>query len=364
MGLTMKILVISLAGIGDTLFATPLIHELRLHYPEATLDAFVLWGGAKSVLEGNPHLNAVFQKNLINSGKLDSLKFIWQLRRQRYDISINTHPQSRIHYRFVARLINATVRMSHAYDNSNWLDQWLINRRLPQDYARHCIDNNLALLQLLRRQPLLPQHDYEIYPTSAESAWAENFMREQHLAGRTIMGLHVGSGGTKNLALRRWPVASYIELIRKLKQAHPELAILLFGGSEEEPQNRAISTATGTAVILPKTPGLREAAALIGKCDFFLSVDTALMHIAAAMQVPKQFVIETPTWNRPIEPYRNPFTLIQNPAVAGRNLEYYRYNGHGIRGTARELTDSMASVTVESVFQAITAQFPKRAVTG
>ena len=55
------------------------------------------------------------------------------------------------------------------------------------------------------------------------------------------------------------------------------------------------------------------------------------------MKVPKLVVIETPTWNKPIEPYRHPFTLIPNPAVAGRNLDYYRYDGRGIRGSPAEL---------------------------
>jgi len=76
----------------------------------------------------------------------------------------------------------------------------------------------------------------------------------------------------------------------------------------------------------PMTKDLRQAAALLKRCSGFISVDTALMHLAAAMKVPNQIVIETPTWNKVIEPYNNPFVLIQNPAVAGKNLEYYRYD--------------------------------------
>src|SRR6266566_1749358 len=95
----MKLLVISLAGIGDTLFATPLIRELRTNFPDATIDALVLWPGSKDLLENNPHLNSVHQKNLIKSSKFESLAFLSQLRRNNYDVSINTHPQSRAHYR-------------------------------------------------------------------------------------------------------------------------------------------------------------------------------------------------------------------------------------------------------------------------
>ena len=102
-------------------------------------------------------------------------------------------------------------------------------------------------------------------------------------------------------------------------------------------------------LFFPKTENLRQAAALIGKCDLFLSVDTALMHVAAAMKVRGQIVIETPTWNKPIEPYANSFILVKNPAVAGRNLEFYRYDGSDIQGSPEELARCMASVTVEAV---------------
>jgi ADP-heptose:LPS heptosyltransferase len=106
-------------------------------------------------------------------------------------------------------------------------------------------------------------------------------------------------------------------------------------------------------LFFPKTQNLRQAAALLKKCDAFLSVDTVLMHLAAAMNVRSQVVIETPTWNKPIEPYDHPFVLVKNPAVAGRNLEFYRYDGRGIRGSDEALQRCMALVTVESVFDVI-----------
>jgi heptosyltransferase II len=350
----MNILVISLAGIGDTLFATPLIHELRANFPDARLDALVLWTGSKHLLEGNPHLSTVHQKNLIAAGKADSLRFLWQLRQQHYDFSVNTHPQSRVHYRAVARFINARVRASHQYDNAGAWDRFLVNRTLKQDYTRHAVENNLALLETVGARRLLPRHEYEVYLSPADLDWAEDFLARHHCAGRKLLGIHVGSGGTKNLSLRRWPLDHYLALLGELRQSHPELAVLLFGGPEEQKDHQTIRAQTSKGqVLIAETPGLRQAAALLKRCDLFLSVDTALMHLAAAMKVPKLAVIETPTWNKPIEPYGHPFTLIPNPAVAGRNLDYYRYDGHGIRGSPAELLRCMTSVTVQSVAQTL-----------
>jgi ADP-heptose:LPS heptosyltransferase len=344
----MKVLVISLAGIGDTLFATPLIHELRANYPGAQINALVLWRGAKDVLEGNPHLNTVYQKNLIQAGSVASLKYLLTLRRERYDLSLSTHPQSRVQYRVVARVIGARLRASHRYECSGPLDALLVNRTIPQDYHRHAIDNNLALLPLVGAAQRLPRPEYELFLSTADLEWAAQFVAANGLAGRVCLGLHVGSGGTKNLPLRRWPVENYVALIRRLTPAHPNLTVLLFGGPEEEQAHAAILSQMDRRQVLEvKSGNLRQAAALLKTCSAFLSVDTALMHLAAAMKVPGQIVIETPTWNKPIEPY-------------GQKLEYYRYDGKGIRGTAEELTRCMASVGVQEVLDAIESQLASR----
>jgi len=356
----MNILVISLAGIGDTMFATPLIHELRANFPQARIDALVRWKGSKDLLEGNPLLNATHQKDLVKVGPAEAFAFLWKLRGENYDVSFNTHPQSRMLYRAVARFVNARTRVSHSYDNASILDEALVNRLLAQDYSKHAVENNLALLPFAGAKTLLSDHGYEVYLSEADQAWAAGAIEENRLAGRNLLGVHVGSGGTKNLALRRWPLERYLELFKKLGAAHPELRILLFGGPDEEGDNQFLLDRTSREqVVAIKTANFRQAAALLKHCDFFLSVDTALMHVAAAMKVPKQFVIETPTWNRPIQPHQHPFVLIPNPMVAGKNLDYYRYDGRGIRGTAEELRRCMDSVTVEAVYRALNEALAK-----
>lgn len=350
----MKILVVSLAGIGDTLIATPFIHELRANFPDATIDAFVLWAGSRDLLEGNRHLNAVFQKNLIKEGPFRSLPFLLGLRRRGYDVSINVHTLGRIHYRFVARFIGARLRLSHEYPNHGWLDRLLVNRTLPEDYSVHSVVNNNRLLGLLDRAPVLPRHDFEVFLTQSERTWATEFLAQHQFGDRRRLGIHVGSGGTKNLALKRWPFGHWQALLRRLRQTHPDLAILLFGGPEEQSEHARLLAEFNTPLLqAPPTKNLRQAAALLGHCHSFVSVDTALMHLAAAMKVPAQIVIEAPTLNPTNVPWQTPYRLVPNPAVAGRNLEYYRYDGGPIRGTDAELRRLMESVTVDAVHAAV-----------
>jgi ADP-heptose:LPS heptosyltransferase len=357
----MKILVISLAGIGDTLLTTPFIHELRANFPDATIDALVLWAGSRDLLENNPHLNRVLQRNLVTGGKLDTagklkaVQFFWSLRREHYDVSVNTHPQSQRLYRLAARIINASTRISHEYECFGAFDRWLVNRTLPQDYSRHSIDNNFDVLPLLGAQKKLPAHELEIFLTSDEGKLADDFLARHKLAGRKVLGVHVGSGSTKNLSLKRWPLKHYIGLVRRLNRERRDLSILLFGGPDEAKDHEVVLAQADRELTLEaKTQNFRQTAALMKRCHSFLSVDTVLMHLAAAMKIPKQIVIEAPTLNQTNFPYGNPYTLVRNPVVNGRGLDFYRYDGGDIKGTREELLACMASVKVENVFETIT----------
>ncbi len=351
----MKILVISLAGIGDTLIATPFIRELRENFPDVTIDALVRWPGAKDLLEHNPNVNRVFQKDLMTCGLLEVLRLFRLLRREHYQLSINTHPQGPRLYRVAAWLAGADVRISHEYERFTWLDRLLITGTLPQDYSRHSIENNSDVLPLIGAKKKLASPEMEFFLESGDERLADDFLAKHKLSGQNLLGIHVGSGGTKNLRLKRWPLKNYAGLVRRLNQKRPDLRILLFGGPEEiNDQPVVLAQANHDLTVEVKTQNLRQTAALMKRCSAFLSVDTVLMHVAAAMKVPNQIVIEAPTLNPTNLPYGHPFTLVKNPAVAGRNLDYYRYDGGDIKGTREELLACMASITIENVYDTVT----------
>jgi ADP-heptose:LPS heptosyltransferase len=351
----MKILLIAMSGIGDTLIATPLLRELRANFPTAQIDVLVMWVGAKDLLEGNPNVNRVWQKNLIKDGMANSLPFLRQLRRERYDISLNAHTQGRLAYRAVAAFIGAKKRVGHSYDTTGWLDRaWFMHAMVAEDYTVHSIENNNRLLPLIGARTLLSSHSMELFLTPAEEQFAREFMSANQLESRRVLGVHVGSGGTKNLPLKRWPLPNYIELFKRLIAGDPQLAVLLFGGPEEKESHVSICEAVASPnILVPETRNLRQAAALLKHSHAFLSVDTALMHLAAAIKVRNQIVVEAMTLNATNVPYGNPYTLIHNPTVHGRNLNYYRYDGRPIKGTNEELEAAMNSVKVKDVELAV-----------
>jgi len=314
----MRILVISLAGVGDTLCATPLIHELRERYPFDNIDVLVRWEASADLLRYNPHID-----------RIRTLEDVPGLR-NKCDITINTHPQGKTLYRLIARYINADTRISHKY---HWWDRLLVNKLVSQNYDTHVVQNNFNLIDLKANR-----YSPEIHFSKADLDWASETIASQFIPERPVLGIHAGSGGTKNLALRRWPMDNYIKLTKQLGH---QFNIIWFGSGDEIPWCQ------------PRTDNIRQAAALMRYCDIFLSVDTVFMHLAAAMKVRKQIVIETPTLNKTVLPYGNDYTLVPNPLVRGDSLQYYRYDGKGIRGSEKEIRAMMESVTVHSVYRAI-----------
>jgi ADP-heptose:LPS heptosyltransferase len=369
----LKILLVSLAGIGDTLLATPLLRALREQLPQAQIDALVMWAGSRDLLEGNPRVNTVHYQHLLRESHVQNLRFLWGVRRQGYDLSINTYPQGKIQYRITARLINARRRLSHYYENRHLWDDWLVTDAIEQDYHVHCIENNLNFLPLigLKKNPSLQTGtsgpdsqlstlnsqlslDCEIYFPAGELTWAEEFAHAHHLAQKQVLGLHVGSGKTKNLIHKRWPLDHYLALGRALLAAYPELVILLFGGPDEQADNEALlQQLQSNRVLRVISRTIKQGVAVLRHCQVFLSVDNVFMHLAAAMKVPRQIVIESPTFNQTIEPYHRPFRLVRNPMVAGRNLDYYRYDGRDIQGGREHLLACMRSITPDMALEAV-----------
>src|SRR3954470_6427280 len=85
----MRILVLVLLPIGDTLFATPALHALRKRYPDAHVTALA-YPTNKGILADNPDVDEFLLWPTRQSwpGFLSVFKLFWSLRRARYDLAV------------------------------------------------------------------------------------------------------------------------------------------------------------------------------------------------------------------------------------------------------------------------------------
>jgi heptosyltransferase-2 len=113
---------------------------------------------------------------------------------------------------------------------------------------------------------------------------AEKILLEQHLSLDDKM-VGINPGATYGPA-KQWPLDRYAQLADKI-QTFTGGRIIIFGGPNDKNLGGNISQRMQHRPIdLSGKTSLGEAMALIERCDLFITNDSGLMHVAAALDVP------------------------------------------------------------------------------
>jgi len=95
----MKLLVNALSGIGDALMFSPALKALKCNLSDLQIDFLVMYKSVGELYENNPYISNIYFIDLLNQPKLKSLKEISDLRKNKYDYSINIYPSNRYEYK-------------------------------------------------------------------------------------------------------------------------------------------------------------------------------------------------------------------------------------------------------------------------
>ncbi len=102
-----KILVIAMQYLGDVLLTTPLLHSLRLAYPDAQMDVLV-YSNTAAMLEGNPDISHIITTP--NRPKLADYRQLFKQLFRRYDLAIVTQTGDRP---FFVRITRSAIANRH-----------------------------------------------------------------------------------------------------------------------------------------------------------------------------------------------------------------------------------------------------------
>jgi heptosyltransferase-2 len=330
-----RILVISLAGAGDTLLATPALRELRTAFPAAGIDVLTMQGAVpREVLEENPCVSRWLHFDFLREGRARSIAFCLSLRRRTYDLSLTVMPQNRLEYNVISWLIGARERLGFEFVcDCGARPRRFLTHVVREDRRLHVVDNNLRLFTEGLGLPLAsgdPRPELHVGPEHEAAAAA--FCARPPAAGRTLVGFHPGSGTTKNLILKRWPAPNWAELARRVAATDPGVHIVLFGSPDETPLRREIAAASGLSAdridLAPDGP-VRATAALIRRMACFVCGDTLLTHVAAAVGTPVVEIVG-PTDPAATGPYKVPHRIVRLGLPCS---PCYFFSMHGIHCT-------------------------------
>jgi heptosyltransferase II len=305
----MKILILALSGIGDALMFTPALHLMRKALPGAQIDALVMFGGVKDIYERNPDLNSVIFYEFMKKGIPASMVFLSGLRKK-YDASINVYPSNRKEYNIINFLISARKRAGVRYlrlDRQNF--GRLNNVRITEDDTLHNVQENINLVSKLLDKNFTEEPPLQFHLKHEDIEYAEDYLLKSGIENnQLVIGFHPGCATLKNHIKRRWEPEKFASLAKKLINLHKS-RILIFGGPEEEELKSVIaSMINDSAVNIVSTKNLAQTAAVMKRCNVFVSNDSSLMHVAAALQL-KTVAVIGPTNPAYIHPWKTEYRI-------------------------------------------------------
>lgn len=283
---------------------TPALQLLRKALPNARIDAMVMYKGVKSFYERLDEIDTTHYFDFLNSNPVSALKFVLSLRGN-YDASINVYPSNRKEYNVINFLIGAKQRAGVRYlrkDFSNF--GFLNNVSFKENDRLHNVEENVLLAERIAGKKFgeIPRLKFPL--TEADEQFADEYLAELKIDGdKRIIGIHAGCSTLKNHIKRRWEPYKFADLIKKLTLEF-NLFVMLFGGKEELELNESIKKISGAQeVVIVNTDSLARSAAVMNKCDLFITNDSGLMHIAAALNL-KLIPIIGPTNLTYIHPWK------------------------------------------------------------
>jgi len=284
----MKILIVLASGIGNSILFGPTLKALRKNFDNAKIDIFSYKPSFAEPFVGSDLVNKVIY--------FEGIKTLFSLRKEKYDISITAFPSNKWQFNLFAFLAGAKKRITHSYNAGKIITlSFLQNCKIPADENLHDVEQNLNLLKLLNIN--LPTDKELFFKINKENEkYAEEFIEKNNLCGVCLIGVHPGSGP---LEFKRAPEKLFINKINSIK--NKDKVVLIFGGSEEKEIKEKIKNMIKIKSFIINE-NLKNVAALIARCDYFITNDTGLMHIAVAVKKPKVFAFfqgTNPTRTRP-----------------------------------------------------------------
>ncbi len=273
---TLKILVIKLAALGDVILAGPALKALREKFPKSQISVLVATP-FKPILANCPYIDDILELPWKNKG----YRIIWRLgsrlRRLGFDIIIDLQNNRRSH--LLAYLSAANQRYGYA----NGKFGFLLNKTVKEaDVPLSPVEHQARTLRLLGVESL--RENLELWPQESDQAWAEDFLNKQrNNPAAPLIGINLGA--SPRWPSKRWGVLKFSAVLDKLQDAGMEVLITGKGRDKELAQGLRQLSSRHFIDAVEKTT-VMQLACLVRRCNVYITGDSALLHIAYAMDTP------------------------------------------------------------------------------
>jgi heptosyltransferase-3 len=288
-----KILVIKLRHVGDVLLTAPVIKALKETFPGSSISVLVN-SGSENVLEGNPLIDdlIVFDRNIKNLKPLKrymkEISFFKKIKSKKFDMTVDLTSGDRA--AIISLISGAQYRIARDPCGAGfWGKKHMYTHLAQKDVGKHMILQNLGVVRQFNidtknlsvdffvpqeveiqtkevlRQKNIKNNDYivHVHPTSRWlfKCWKDEYMAE-------VINWLIDKGFKV--------VVTSAPFDKELKKAKNILSLVSLRITQNP--SRLIDLCGKTSI--------KELAAISKASDLFIGVDSAPMHIAAAVGTP------------------------------------------------------------------------------
>ncbi len=287
-----KILIINIFGIGDVLFTTPLIKNIKEFDPIIQI-GYVANKRAEDVLVNNPDVDKVFVyerdafNDCLKQSKVGFLKkwmtFLKEIKKEKYDVVLDF--SFNVNFGFMCMLAGIKNRIGFDYKSRGMF----LTKKIPfsgfQD--KHVVEHYFVFLEMLG----IPVKDKNMHlPLKQEDLdWAKAFLSKNSVNPKEmVIGIVPGGGASwgKDAFFKQWPAEEFAKLTDKLIEKYKATIILMGDNSDLKLCESVLKGAKNPLIEAVGKTNISQFAALLTKCQLVIVNDGGPLHIAVSSKVP------------------------------------------------------------------------------
>ncbi|MBI5325971.1 MAG: glycosyltransferase family 9 protein [Ignavibacteriae bacterium] len=266
----MKILFIQLGKIGDMILLTPLFRAVKEKYPDSEID-IIASRRNNMIIRNNPFLNniIVYEKTPIKF-----INTIRQIRKVKYDYYIDPKDHYSSESKLFAKLVRSKIKIGFNADGSK-----LFDISIPSDKENvrlHCTERFFNSLNTLAIPSPVVIPKPELNTNEDSDYFTENFLKDNLINKYFIINI------SATVPRRMFSAEKWINILSEFRSQNN--FILTFAPAENSLAEQ-LKESLPNLILFPSR-SIIDIISLVKKADKIITVDTAIVHIAAAFNKP------------------------------------------------------------------------------
>ena len=290
-----RILIFNVNWLGDVLFSTAAIRNIRRNFPDSYI-ACIVPSRCYHVLKDNPNLDEViiYDEKDRHKSLLSKIKFISLLRYKKFNTVYLFHRS------FTRALITYLAGIPQRIGYYSKKRGWLLTKKIlsgPKD-SLHRIDYYLTLIE---KSGLRVEDRFtEFFFAEEDEQYVKEFLK-QHQIEENDIKIVISPAG--NWPPKRWPAIYFAELADRLISEFKVKVIITADIKDRGIVKAIMKDMKQPAIDASGALNLKQLAALLKRIDLFISSDTGPLHIANSVGSKRIIALFGPTHPGVTGPY-------------------------------------------------------------